>query len=106
MPGHSVTTVEAAKESFYCRHCQLLLRDAIQNEEGFRFCKDCCDVIKRLACILFTIITDVSQPTTKRITTRTSRCCFTTKSEGLVLLLYGYLSFISEMLAIVRDCQS
>ena len=28
----------------------------------------------------------------------------TTKSEGLALLLCGYLSFISEMLAIVRDC--
>ena len=32
------------------------------------------------------------------------RKCFTTKSEGLVLLLCGYFSFISEMLAIVRDC--
>ena len=30
--------------------------------------------------------------------------CYTTKSEGLVLLLCGYLSFISEVLAIVRDC--
>ena len=28
---------------------------------------------------------------------------YTTKSEGLVLLLFGYLSFISEILARVRD---
>ena len=31
---------------------------------------------------------------------------FTTKSEGLVLLLCGYLSFIYEILAVVCGCQS
>lgn len=49
MPGHTVVTVEPVKESFYCPHCRLLLRDAVQNEEGFRLCQDCCDIIKRFA---------------------------------------------------------
>ena len=51
MPGHTVVAVESVKESFYCPHCRLLLRDAVQNEEGFRLCQDCCDLIKRFATI-------------------------------------------------------
>jgi hypothetical protein len=48
MPGYDVTTVEPAKESFYCPHCRGLLRQPIQNQEGYRLCQECCDLIRRL----------------------------------------------------------
>ena len=47
MPGYVVTPTEEVKEGLYCSHCRLLLRDAVQNEEGYRLCHGCCDEIRR-----------------------------------------------------------
>ena len=41
-------------ESYYCPHCQLLLRSAVQTSDGDRLCESCFKTIAKyglLACI-------------------------------------------------------
>jgi len=47
MPGYEVTPVEPLKVGLVCGECQLLLRDAVQTEEGDRLCRTCYEEIKR-----------------------------------------------------------
>ena len=47
MPGYEVTPVEPLKAGLVCGECQLLLREAVQTEEGDRLCRTCYEEIKR-----------------------------------------------------------
>ena len=47
MPGYKVTPVEPLKSGLVCRECQLVLREAVQTEDGDRLCRSCYDDIKR-----------------------------------------------------------
>ena len=54
MPGYRYTPTEATKKSNVCPHCRLLLRDAVQTEEGYRLCHDCCLAIQELRYVATT----------------------------------------------------
>jgi formylmethanofuran dehydrogenase subunit E len=43
MPGFAATPVEkdAKTSGICCPHCELLLKEPMQTEEGSRLCKDC-----------------------------------------------------------------
>ena len=48
MPGYDlkIDGEYARLESLLCSSCELILRDAIQNEEGLRFCKTCWETLR------------------------------------------------------------
>lgn len=41
MPGYQATPVDATKDGFSCPHCKLILREAVQTDEGVRLCHSC-----------------------------------------------------------------
>ena len=42
-----INGVYARLEELLCSSCNLIMKDAVQTEEGDRLCKSCCDVILR-----------------------------------------------------------
>lgn len=46
MPGYKVPAGVPADKGWLCAHCKLLLRDAVQTEEGDRLCQSCCEEIR------------------------------------------------------------
>ena len=48
MPGYDleINGEYARLDSLKCPSCKLILRDAIQTEEGIRLCKSCCDLLR------------------------------------------------------------
>ena len=47
MPGYELTPVEPLNAGLICCECLLLLREAVQTEEGDRLCRTCYEEIKR-----------------------------------------------------------
>ena len=47
MPGFAATPVDTStvKSGLSCPHCELLLKDPVQTEEGLRLCRSCFDEI-------------------------------------------------------------
>ena len=41
MPGYDAKTVEPLKAALVCPECNLLLRDAVQTDDGIRLCRTC-----------------------------------------------------------------
>ena len=41
MPGYDARTVELQKAALICPECDLLLRDAVQTDDGIRLCESC-----------------------------------------------------------------
>ncbi|XP_019855421.1 PREDICTED: TNF receptor-associated factor 2-like [Amphimedon queenslandica] len=72
MPGYDlkINGEYARLESLLCSSCELILRDAIQNEEGLRFCKTCWETLSSFGSKAQKLGVDPSEPTHPDIAVR------------------------------------